>query len=89
MFTEVTSSSTARTDRPSATTRWARCSWPAGSSNASKALACPALITPAAIRRCTVGGSRSSRMVLDIWGRERLIRFASSSWVHPKSSSIC
>ncbi len=34
-------------------------------------------------------GSRSSRMVLEICGRERLIRPDSSSWVQPKSSSIC
>ena len=56
---------------------------------ASRARACPALITPAAIRRCTVGGSRSRRMVLEICGRDRLMRLASSSWVQPKSSSIC
>ena len=55
---------------------------------ASRALACPALITPAAMRRCTVGGSRRRRIVLEICGRERLIRPASSSWVQPKSSSV-
>jgi hypothetical protein len=39
--------------------------------------------------RCTAGLSLSSRMVLLIWGRERPIRVASSSWVQPKSSSSC
>ena len=45
--------------------------------------------TPAATRRCTGAGSFSSRIVFEICGRERLMRWASSSWVQPKSSSIC
>ena len=52
----------------------------------SRARAWPADSTPAATRRCTSGGRRSSRRVLEICGRERPIRAASSSWVQPKSS---
>ncbi len=65
----------------------ARRSIAAPSSRPSRARAWPADSTPAATRRCTSGGSFSSRSVLEICGRERPIRCASSSCVQPKSSS--
>ena len=43
----------------------------------------------AATRRCTLGDRLSSRSVLEMCGRDRPIRRASSSWVAPKSSSSC
>ncbi len=82
-------SSVGRTDSPSATMRCANCSWASGSSTINSARACPAESTPAATRRCTSAGSRSNRMVLEICGRERLIRWANSSWVQPNSTNIC
>ena len=85
----ATISSTLRTESPSATIRWASRSIAAPSSRPSRARACPAERTPAASRRATSGGSRSSRMVLEICGRDRPMRVASSSCEHPKSSSSC
>ena len=55
----------------------------------TRARAWPAVSTPAATRRWTAGVSRSSRSVLLICGRERPMRSANSSCVHPKSSSSC
>jgi uncharacterized protein YajQ (UPF0234 family) len=56
---------------------------------ASSARAWPADRTPAATRRCTGTGSLSSRMVLEMTGRLRPSRPASSSWVTSNSSSNC
>ena len=83
----ATISSRPRTLMPSATTRWASRSCRSGSSTASSDRAWPADSTPAATRRWTAGESLSSRIVLEICGRDRPIRAASSSWVHSKSSS--
>jgi len=85
----ATISSTARTDRPSATIRVASRSCASGSSRLSRARAWPALSTPAATRFCTAGGRFSNRRVLLMCGRERPILRASSSWVAPKSSRSC
>ena len=69
-FASVTASSVARTDRPSATMRAASSSCCSGPpSSASSARACPADSTPAATRRCTAIGSRSSRIMLVMSGR--------------------
>ena len=54
--------------------RVARCSIATASGSISSARAWPALSTPAATRRCTGAGNCSSRMVLEICGRDRLIR---------------
>ena len=85
----VTASSAPRTDSPSATIRAASCSWSSGSGSDSNARAWPADSTPAATRRCTGTGSFSSRMVLEMTGRLRPSRDASSSWVTSNSSSSC
>ena len=70
------SSSTARTERPSATIRAAICSCCAAVGKASNARAWPALRTPAATRRWTVGGRLSSRIVLVMCERDVPIRRA-------------
>ena len=86
----VTASSVARTESPSATIRAASSSCASGPpSSASSARACPADSTPAATLRCTGMGNRSSRIMLEMTGRERPIRLASSSWVTSNSSSSC
>ena len=85
----ATSSSTARTDRPSAMIRCASASWAPASSRESSARACPAESTPAATLRCTDGGRLSSRMVLLTCDRERPMRRANSSCVTPNSSRSC
>ena len=65
-----------RSPRPSAPTvppprSAASASMLASSGRDSRARACPWDSTPAATRRCTAGGSRSSRIVFEICGRER------------------
>ena len=64
-----TASSTARTDRPSVTIRWARASWKARSGVVSRARAWPAVSRPSATRRWTVGGSWNRRRVFEMAAR--------------------
>ena len=89
-FANVTASSVARTESPSATIRAASSSCASAPASSDRsARACPAERTPAATRRCTAIGNRNNRIMLLITGRDRPIRVASSSWVTSNSSSSC
>jgi hypothetical protein len=82
-------SSACRTVIPWATIRSASRSCCSGSVSRATALAWPAESVPAAIRSCTLAGRRSRRMALEMAGRLRPMREASSSWVTEKSLRSC